>query len=95
MSLPMLPYKEERCTRRCCTRITLAFGVKEQSLDTPVFIEWCGTDAGWMLLCCVVNYRQHCSLPIELLTTPLKTPITWDAQGYTDFGKAKRPGGKR
>lgn len=74
--------------------ITLTFGSQGSPVDGPVSVVWCGIEAG------VDVAVLRCQLPIELqpshalLTAPPPTPIAWHAQGYTDFGKTKRPGGK-
>ncbi|MGE0681677.1 MAG: hypothetical protein AB7P69_12370, partial [Candidatus Binatia bacterium] len=74
--------------------ITLTFGVTKKPVAGPVYIEWSGADAG------VDVAVLRCELPAELqsaprlLTTPPSTPIKWFAQGYTDFGKQTRSGGK-
>jgi hypothetical protein len=72
--------------------ITLSFGVTGKTVPAPVYIEW--SDAG------IDVAVLRCELPPELqpthklLATPPNTPIQWFAQGYTDFGKRMRPGGK-
>jgi hypothetical protein len=75
-------------------QIILSFGPEGQTIDTPVYIEWCGVDDD------VDVAVLRCQLPPELqpthrlLTKPPDTPVKWFARGYTDFGKQKRPGGK-
>lgn len=72
--------------------ITLSFGVSGKDVPGSVYIEW--SDAG------IDVAVLRCELPAELqpahklLATPPNTPIKWFAQGYTDFGKRMRPGGK-
>jgi hypothetical protein len=83
-------YKEDAALKGAARDITLAFGVEEQTLGTPVYLEWCGIDVG------VDVAVLRCQLPAvlqpahQLLTTPPKTPIKWEAQGYTEFSKAKQ-----
>lgn len=87
-------YKEDPTGEGAARHITLTFGVQKTPIDTSVSMVWCGTDVG------VDIAVLSCQLPItlqpahELLTVPPKTPLAWHAQGYTEFGKAKRPGGK-
>lgn len=82
------------CKEGTIRDITLTFGAQAKTLDTPVSLEWCGTEAG------IDVAVLRCDLPAalqsthELLTEPPKTPMKWFAQGYTEFGKEKRPGGK-
>jgi len=84
--------KEEAALEGTARDITLAFGTQAKPLDTPVFIEWCDTEVDIAVL--------RCQLPAalqpahQLLTTPPQTPVKWEAQGYTEFGKAKRQGGQ-
>jgi hypothetical protein len=74
--------------------ITLTFGARAKPLDTPVFIEWCDTEIDVAVLRCQLPAALQPAPAPELLTAPPQTPMQWHAQGYTDFGKAKRPGGK-
>jgi hypothetical protein len=75
-------------------QIELSFGVNEEPLQVPVAIEWSGADVG------VDVAVLRCELPAELqpghalLTVSSKRLIEWCARGYTEFGKAKREGGK-
>jgi hypothetical protein len=75
-------------------QIILSFGPEGQTIDTPVYIEWCGVDDD------VDVAVLRCQLPSELqpthrlLTKPPDTPVKWFARGYTDFGKQNWPGGK-
>jgi hypothetical protein len=85
----------ERCAVDADIRqIELSFGVNEEPLQVPIAIEWSGTDVG------VDVAVLRCELPAELqpghalLTVSSKRLIEWCARGYTEFGKAKREGGK-
>lgn len=72
--------------------ITLSFGVTGKPVPGPVYIEW--SDAGIDVAVLRCELPTELQPPHKLLTTPPSTPIKWFAQGYTDFGKRMRPGGK-
>ncbi len=75
-------------------QIELSFGVNEEVLQAPVVIEWSGTGVG------VDVAVLRCELPAalqpghDLWTGSSNQLIKWCARGYTEFGQAKRPGGK-
>ncbi len=87
-------YKGNAALKGAARDITLAFGVEEQPLDTPVYLEWYGADVGVDVAVLRCQFPAALQPAHELLTTPPKTPVTWEAQGYTEFGKAKRQGGQ-
>ncbi len=71
--------------------ITLSCGLPAQKLTTPVWLEWSGREQG------VDVAVLRCELPPDLLpihhlaTQSLDKLTKWRAQGYTDFGKRRRP----
>ena len=75
-------------------QITLFFGSREEKVDAPVYLEWCGEDYGVDVAVLKCELPPSFHLTHRLLTAPPSTPIDWFAQGYTDFGEEKRPGGK-
>lgn len=87
-------YQEEPAVPGAARQIPLTFGSQETRIDGPIAVVWCGAEVG------VDVAVLSCQLPLALqpahalLTTPPSTPIAWHAQGYTDFGSTKRPGGK-
>src|SRR5262245_40319988 len=87
-------YKEVSALKDAARNITLTFGVAEKPLDTPVSIAWCDTTVDVAVLHCPLPAALQPAHAHELLSTPPKTLMKWHAQGHTEFGKAKRPGGK-
>jgi len=87
-------YKEDTALKGAARDLALSFGVEEKPLDIPVSIAWCDTAMDVAVLHCRLPAALQPAHAHELLTTPPKTPMKWHAQGYTEFGKAKRPGGK-
>ncbi|MGE3536191.1 MAG: hypothetical protein AB7N91_01995 [Candidatus Tectimicrobiota bacterium] len=77
--------------------ITLTFG-HQQGTDpdalftTPAALVWCDPALDVAVLSC--QLLPALQPAHDLLDTPPATPLAWHAQGYTEFGKAKRPGGK-
>ena len=71
-------------------RITLSYGLPAQTLTTPVWLEWSGEPT-------VDVAVLRCQLPPDLqpthrlVTDSLDKLTEWHAQGYTDFGRQKRP----
>jgi hypothetical protein len=72
--------------------ITLLFGVDQEDANAPVYIEWNDPNLDIAVLRC--QLLPHLQPAHDLLKRPPDTPIEWFAQGYTDFGKKRRPGGK-
>lgn len=85
---------ENYATEGNARQITLFFGSREEKIDTPVFLEWCGQGCGVDVAVLKCELPESLHPTHRLLIAPPKTPIGWFAQGYTDFGDEKRPGGK-
>ncbi|ETW92516.1 MAG: hypothetical protein ETSY1_43280 [Candidatus Entotheonella factor] len=75
-------------------QIRILFGVEEKAVKGPVVIEWSGTDAGVDVAVLRCELEAEGQPGHELLTEPSKASMPWCARGYTEYGKAARPGGK-
>jgi len=75
-------------------QITLFFGSREEKIDAPVYLEWCGQGCGVDVAVLKCELPESFDPTHRLLIAPPSTPIDWFAQGYTEFGEEKRPDGK-
>lgn len=73
-------------------QITLAFGSTGETVAAPVSLVWCDTTLDVAVLACQLPPKFQPAH--ELLIRPPETPLEWHAQGYTEFGKTARSGGK-